>query len=319
MSKHLLVTGGAGFIGSNFISQLLSHSNYFITNVDSLTYAGNYQNIKVFEKSNKYRFLKCDIGNEQELTTAFDQEYEAIINFAAESHVDRSIYDAYPFIKTNIQGTFNLLQAVLSGKARKMIQISTDEVYGSLGPNDPPFTEETPLAPNNPYSASKASADLLVRSFHKTHQLPLIITRCSNNYGPMQHTEKFIPKIITNALNDKEIPLYGDGLNIRDWIYVEDHCRAIQLVLEKGVIGEVYNIGGSEEKTNREVIEVILKQLGKDKSLIKHIEDRKGHDRRYAMDSTKISRELGWKPSVTFQEGIQKTIEWYKHKWLEGR
>jgi dTDP-glucose 4,6-dehydratase len=319
MSKHLLVTGGAGFIGSNFISQLLSHSNYFITNVDSLTYAGNYQNIKVFEKSNKYRFLKCDIGNEQELTTAFDQEYEAIINFAAESHVDRSIYDAYPFIKTNIQGTFNLLQAVLSGKARKMIQISTDEVYGSLGPNDPPFTEETPLAPNNPYSASKASADLLVRSFHKTHQLPLIITRCSNNYGPMQHTEKFIPKIITNALNDKEIPLYGDGLNIRDWIYVEDHCRAIQLVLEKGVIGEVYNIGGSEEKTNREVIDVILKKLGKDKTLIKHIEDRKGHDRRYAMDSTKISRELGWKPSVTFQEGIQKTIEWYKHKWLEGR
>jgi dTDP-glucose 4,6-dehydratase len=319
MSKHLLVTGGAGFIGSNFISQLLSHSNYFITNVDSLTYAGNYQNIKVFEKSNKYRFLKCDIGNEQELTTAFDQEYEAIINFAAESHVDRSIYDAYPFIKTNIQGTFNLLQAVLSGKAQKMIQISTDEVYGSLGPNDQPFTEETPLAPNNPYSASKASADLLVRSFHKTHQLPLIITRCSNNYGPMQHTEKFIPKIITNALNDKEIPLYGDGLNIRDWIYVEDHCRAIQLVLEKGVIGEVYNIGGSEEKTNREVIDVILKQLGKDKSLIKHIEDRKGHDRRYAMDSTKISRELGWKPSVTFQEGIQKTIEWYKHKWLEGR
>jgi dTDP-glucose 4,6-dehydratase len=319
VSKHLLVTGGAGFIGSNFISQLLSHSNYFITNVDSLTYAGNDENIKAIEKSNRYRFFKCDIGNEQDLTLAFDQEYEAIINFAAESHVDRSINDAHPFIKTNIMGTFNLLQAVLSGKARKMIQISTDEVYGSLRPNDSPFTEETPIAPNNPYSASKASADLLVRSFHKTHQLPLIITRCSNNYGPMQHTEKFIPKIIMNALNDKEIPLYGDGLNIRDWIYVEDHCLAIQMVLEKGVIGEVYNIGGSEEKTNREVIEIILKQLGKDNAFIKHVEDRKGHDRRYAMDSSKISKELGWKPSVTFQEGIQKTIEWYKHQWLEGR
>jgi dTDP-glucose 4,6-dehydratase len=319
VNKHLLITGGAGFIGANFISHLLNDSNYFITNVDSLTYAGNDQNMKPFEKSNRYRFLRCDIGNEQELQNVFDQEYDAIINFAAESHVDRSIYDASPFINTNIKGTFNLLQFVLSGKARKMIQISTDEVYGSLGPKDPPFTEETPLAPNNPYSASKASADLLVRSFHNTHQLPLIITRCSNNYGPMQHKEKFIPKIITNALNDKDIPLYGDGLNIRDWIYVEDHCRAIQLVLEKGVAGEVYNIGGTEEKTNREVIEVILKQLGKDKDLIKHVEDRKGHDRRYAMDSSKISRELGWEPLVSFHDGIQKTIEWYKRMQYERR
>ena len=192
-----------------------------------------------------------------------------------------------------------------------MIQISTDEVYGSLGPDDPPFTETTPLAPNNPYSASKASADLLVRSYYKTHQLPLYITRCSNNFGPMQHTEKFIPKIITNALNQIEIPLYGDGLNIRDWIYVEDHCRAIQFVLEKGVPGEVYNIGGSEEKTNREIIDCILKKLGKEQSLIKHVVDRKGHDRRYSMDSSKIKRELGWKPIVSFNEGIQKTIEWY--------
>lgn len=247
MNKHLLVTGGAGFIGSNFISYLLSNTNYLITNVDSLTYAGNEQNMKPFETSNRYRFLKCDIGNEQELASIFDQEYEAIINFAAESHVDRSITNADPFIHTNIIGTFNLLQAVLTGKARKMIQISTDEVYGSLGPKDPPFTEGTALAPNNPYSASKASADLLVRSFHRTHQLPLIITRCSNNYGPMQHKEKFIPTIITNALNNKDIPLYGDGLNIRDWIYVDDHCRAIHTVLEKGVQGEVYNIGGAEE------------------------------------------------------------------------
>lgn len=319
VSKHLLVTGGAGFIGANFISHLLNHSNYFITNVDSLTYAGNNENIKPFEKSNRYRFIKCDIGNEQELQFVFDQEYEAIINFAAESHVDRSILNAAPFIHTNIIGTFNLLQAVLSGKARKMIQISTDEVYGSLKPQDPPFTEETPLAPNNPYSASKASADLLVRSFYKTHQLPLIITRCSNNYGPMQHPEKFIPKIITNALNNEEIPLYGDGFNIRDWIYVEDHCRAIHMVLEKGVPGEVYNIGGAEEKTNLEVIRFILKQLGKDEHLIKHIEDRKGHDRRYAMNSTKLSRELGWKPLVSFHEGIQKTIEWYKHRRHENR
>ncbi|QGQ44731.1 dTDP-glucose 4,6-dehydratase [Metabacillus sediminilitoris] len=319
MNKHLLVTGGAGFIGANFILHLLSNSDYSITNVDSLTYAGKYENNQPFEKSNRYRFIKCDIGKFDELRTALDQEYEAIINFAAESHVDRSIMDAAPFIHTNIKGTFNLLQAVLSGKARKMIQISTDEVYGSLEPTDPPFIEETPLAPNNPYSASKASADLLVRSYSITHQLPLIITRCSNNYGPMQHTEKFIPKIISNALNDIDIPLYGDGLNIRDWIYVEDHCRAIQMVLEKGAAGEVYNIGGTEEKTNREVIQAILNQLGKDKHLIKHVKDRKGHDRRYSMDSSKISRELGWKPSVSFEDGIKKTIEWFQLRTHERR
>ena len=279
--------------------------------MDSLTYAGNTENITPFEKSNRYRFMKADIGDKDELAKVFDQKYDAIINFAAESHVDRSIEDAIPFIHTNIYGTYNLLQAVLLGKAHKMIQISTDEVYGSLGPNDPPFTETTSLAPNNPYSASKASADLLVRSYYKTHQLPLMITRCSNNFGPMQHTEKFIPKVITNALNNIEIPLYGDGLNIRDWIYVEDHCDAIQSVLEKGIAGEVYNIGGSEEKTNREIIDSILKQLGRDQSLIKYVADRKGHDRRYSMDSSKISRELGWRPTVSFDEGIQKTIEWY--------
>ncbi|PWW31929.1 dTDP-glucose 4,6-dehydratase [Cytobacillus oceanisediminis] len=316
MSKQLLITGGAGFIGSNFIKYLLSKTNYFITNVDAFTYAGN-EIIHKYEKSNRYRFTKCDIGKVHELESVFDQKYDAIINFAAETHVDRSIMDAAPFIHTNIKGTFNLLQAVLSGKAGKMIQISTDEVYGSLKPADPPFTEKTPLAPNNPYSASKASADLLVRSFYKTHQLPLIITRCSNNYGPMQHTEKFIPKIISNALNDIEIPLYGDGLNIRDWIYVDDHCHAIQLVLERGVSGEIYNIGGSAEKTNLEVIHIILNHLKKNTQLIKHIPDRKGHDRRYSMDSTKIMRELGWKPSVSFNEGINKTIEWYKHRIFE--
>ena len=276
MEKHVLVTGGAGFIGSNFISHLLRNSNYYITNLDSLTYAGNTENITPFEKSNRYRFMKVDIAEKDQLAKVFDQQYDVIINFAAESHVDRSIEDALPFIHTNIYGTYHLLQAVLSGKVHKMIQISTDEVYGSLGPNDPPFTEITPLAPNNPYSASKASADLLVRSYYKTHQLPLNITRCSNNFGPMQHTEKFIPKVITNALNHIEIPLYGDGLNIRDWIYVEDHCRAIHIVLEKGVAGEIYNIGGSEEKTNREIINFILKQLGKDQKLIKLVTDRKG-------------------------------------------
>ena len=311
VDKHLLVTGGAGFIGANFISHLLRNSNYHITNIDSLTYAGNTENITPFEKSNRYRFIQADISDQAELTKAFDQKYYAIIHFAAESHVDRSIEDALPFIHTNMYGTYNILQAVLLGKADKMIQISTDEVYGSLGPNDPPFIETTPLAPNNPYSASKASADLLVRSYHQTYQLPLIITRCSNNFGPMQHTEKFIPKVITNALHYIEIPLYGDGLNIRDWIYVEDHCRAVQTVLEKGVAGEVYNIGGSEEKTNRDIIDNILKQLGRDQSLIKYVADRKGHDRRYSMDSSKISRELGWRPMVSFNEGIQKTIEWY--------
>ncbi|MGG4199166.1 dTDP-glucose 4,6-dehydratase [Peribacillus frigoritolerans] len=314
MERHILVTGGAGFIGSNFIAHMLINSNYFITNVDSLTYAGNFENTIPFEKSNRYRFIKADIGQKDELSKVYDQKYYAIINFAAESHVDRSIEDALPFIHTNIYGTYNLLQAVLTGKAQKMIQISTDEVYGSLEPDESPFIETTSLAPNNPYSASKASADLLVRSFFKTYQLPLTITRCSNNFGPMQHTEKFIPKVITNALNNIEIPIYGDGLNIRDWIYVEDHCRAIHSVLEKGVSGEVYNIGGSEEKTNLEIIDCILKELGKDKNLIKHVADRKGHDRRYSMDSSKISSELGWKPIISFNEGIKKTKEWYRQR-----
>ncbi|MED3909869.1 dTDP-glucose 4,6-dehydratase [Peribacillus simplex] len=312
MKRHLLITGGAGFIGSNFISYLLENSNYYITNVDSLTYAGNLENIQSFVKSNRCRSIQADIGEKTELSKVFDQDYFAIINFAAESHVDRSIEDAFPFIHTNIIGTYNLLQAVITGKANKMIQISTDEVYGSLEPNDSPFTETTSLAPNNPYSASKASADLLVRSYFQTYQLPLTVTRCSNNYGPMQHTEKFIPKVITRALNNIEIPLYGDGLNIRDWIYVEDHCRAIHAVLEKGLAGEVYNIGGSQEKTNREIIDYILEKLRKDEKLIKHVADRKGHDRRYSMDSSKISRELGWRPTISFHEGIQRTIQWYR-------
>lgn len=293
---------------------MLTHSEYHITNVDALTYAG----INRLEESNRHRLIKCDIGDRKELEKCFDREYEAIIHFAAESHVDRSIQNAAPFIQSNIVGTFHLLQALLKGKAKKMIQVSTDEVYGSLNPTDPPFHEETPLAPNNPYSASKASADLLVRSFYQTYKLPLIITRCCNNYGPRQHKEKFIPTVITNALNDKEIPIYGDGLNIREWIYVEDHCRALSLVLEKGKAGEIYHIGSGEEMTNLEVAKMILKKLNKDSKLLTFVEDRKGHDRRYSMDSSKISKELGWKPAVTFEEGIEKTIEWYAGK-MHGR
>ncbi|CAM3762546.1 dTDP-glucose 4,6-dehydratase [Aeromicrobium ponti] len=317
MTKHLLITGGAGFIGSNFLFRILKKGKYSITNADLLTYAADENNIEPLKKLNRYRFIKCDIGNANELSKVFDIEYEAIINFAAETHVDRSITDAAPFIHTNIGGTFNLLQAVLNGKARKMIQISTDEVYGSLSQTDSPFTEENPLAPNNPYSASKASADLLIRSFYHTYQLPLIITRCSNNFGPMQHTEKFIPKVISNALNNKDIPIYGDGLNIRDWIFVEDHCKGVELVLEKGIAGEIYNIGGNEQKTNLEVVNLILKHLNKDTKLIKHIKDRKGHDKRYAINSAKIEKELGWRPSISFEDGLKKTIEWHKTRIQE--
>jgi dTDP-glucose 4,6-dehydratase len=312
LTKHLLITGGAGFIGSNFIHYLMTHTDYYITNIDSLTYAANQENLKLFNTSQKYRFIKCDICNRNELNQVFDQGYDAIIHFAAESHVDNSIDDPTPFIQTNITGTFHLLESVLAGKAKKMIQISTDEVYGSLDALDFPFTEKAALAPNNPYSASKASADFLVRSFYQTYQLPLMITRCSNNYGPMQHSEKFIPKIISNALSNKEIPIYGDGLNVRDWIYVMDHCRAIHLVLEKGVPGEIYNISGTDEKTNKEVVEIILNELGISHSIIKYVEDRKGHDRRYAMNSLKMKRELGWNVMYSFQEGIRRTIEWYK-------
>lgn len=231
-----------------FYKLYTKNTNYEITNLDALTYAANLENVRKFEGSDRYHFVKCDIGNKKELELALTQKYYAIINFAAESHVDRSIANPYPFIHSNINGTLNLLEAVLAGKAYKMIQISTDEVYGSLKPNEPPFTEHSPLAPNNPYSASKAAADMLIRSYFKTHNLVLNITRSSNNFGPMQHNEKLIPKVITNCLNDEKIPLYGDGQDIRDWLYVEDHCRAIHLVLENGMPGEVYNIGGAQEK-----------------------------------------------------------------------
>ncbi|MBS4216901.1 dTDP-glucose 4,6-dehydratase [Bacillus sp. FJAT-49711] len=314
MNKELLVTGGAGFIGSNFINYLLKNTDYHITNVDKLTYAASSHNMEKLNASNRYRFFHVDIANENELETVFDTKYMAIINFAAETHVDRSIINPDPFIHTNIKGTLNLLNYVLNEKAEKMIQISTDEVYGSLNEFDSPFTENSHIAPNNPYSASKASADLLVRSYFKTYQIPVIITRCSNNYGPHQHPEKLIPKVITQALQNKEITLYGDGKNIRDWLYVEDHCRAIHLVLEHGSSGEIFNIGGTAEKTNKEVISYILTLLGKSEELIRYVPDRKGHDRRYAMNYDYIHSKIGWKPMTSFEEGIKETIKWYKNE-----
>ncbi|MET3698875.1 dTDP-glucose 4,6-dehydratase [Bacillus oleivorans] len=311
--KEILVTGGAGFIGSNFIEYMLNHTSYNITNVDKLTYAGNMINTKSFYTNSRYRFFQCDIANNEQLKGVFDKNYDAIINFAAETHVDRSIKNAAPFIETNIKGTFNLLNYVLHGKADQFIQISTDEVYGSLNEIEPSFTENSPLSPNNPYSASKASADLLVRSYYQTYHLPVMITRCSNNFGPHQHTEKFIPKIIHHALQDKDIPLYGDGKNIRDWLYVEDHCRAIYMVLEHGKPGEIYNIGGACEKTNKEVILFILDILGKSTDLIRYVTDRKGHDRRYSINYEKINYQIGWRPTVSFEDGIEQTIAWYKN------
>jgi dTDP-glucose 4,6-dehydratase len=304
----LLVTGGAGFIGSNFIKYIIN-KKCNVVNIDKLTYAGNVDNLKDIEKSEHYRFIRGDIADSRLVESAFEEDIGAIVNFAAESHVDRSISDSTEFIKTNIEGARVLLDAALS-RGIKFIQISTDEVYGSLGAQGC-FTEETPLSPNNPYSASKAAADLLVRAYFKTYGLPVNITRCSNNYGPYQHPEKFIPLIITNALRDMPVPVYGDGLHIRDWLYVEDHCRAIETVLLKGEPGETYNIGGCNEKTNIELVAMILKLLNKPEQLIVNVSDRPGHDRRYAIDAAKIQSELGWRPAVNFEEGLAGTVRWY--------
>ncbi|WP_062047174.1 dTDP-glucose 4,6-dehydratase [Bacillus sp. JCM 19034] len=315
---ELLVTGGAGFIGSHFIRLLLKREDVSITNVDALTYAGDIRNTEDFSNHPKYRFIQADLTIAEQLDEAFDRVYDWIIHFAAESHVDRSIQDAAVFLDTNIKGTYALLEKVRKGCAKKMIHISTDEVYGSLEQEESPFHEERALSPNNPYAASKAGADLLVRSFYQTYQLPVLITRCSNNYGPYQHPEKFIPKVIYCALNEKRIPLYGDGLNIRDWLFVEDHCRAIECVMEKGKIGEIYNVGGHNERTNKEVILEILRYLGKEETLITYVEDRLGHDRRYAIDETKINTTLQWKAAHSFSEGLRKTIDWYveNEKWF---
>jgi dTDP-glucose 4,6-dehydratase len=317
--KRILVTGGAGFIGSNFVRMVLSeHPDCFVVNLDKLTYAGNLENLTGFENNTNHKFVKGDICDGKLVEKLID-EYKigAIINFAAESHVDRSINEPKVFIETNVTGTLTLLEAARDKNIERFIQISTDEVYGELGPEGK-FTEQTPLSPNSPYSASKAAADHLVRAFGHTWGLKYNITRCSNNYGAYQFPEKMIPLMINNALNDKELPVYGDGLHVRDWLYVYDHCTAIWKVLTEAAVGEIYNIGGCNEKKNLEVVELILKQLNKPRSLIKHVTDRPGHDRRYAIEPKKIMTELGWRPSVSFEEGIKKTINWYleNKKWL---
>jgi dTDP-glucose 4,6-dehydratase len=294
------------------------HPAYTIINFDALTYAGNLENLKDIADGDAYQFVRGDIRNQQEVNDLLANGCDAIVNFAAESHVDRSIDNATIFVETNVLGTQVLLDAALRHKVPLYVQISTDEVYGSLGPEGL-FTEQTPLAPNSPYSASKTSADLFVRAYHETFGLKTLITRCSNNYGPYQFPEKLIPLFITNALADAPLPLYGDGLNVRDWIYVEDHCSAIDAVLHHGHPGEVYNIGGNAEKTNREITSVILQQLQKPDSLIRHVADRPGHDRRYAIDNTKIRQQLGWKPAHTFDDGMRATIQWYldNRQWWE--
>lgn len=316
---RILVTGGAGFIGSNFVRLALArYPDYDVEVLDKLTYAGNMENLAGLEKSPGFRFHQGDICDPEPLGAILKPGVDAVINFAAESHVDRSILDASEFARTNITGTLNLLQASRKAGVSRFLQVSTDEVYGSLGPTGA-FSETTPLAPNSPYAASKASADLLVRSFFVTYGFPCLTTRCSNNYGPYQFPEKLIPLLITNAVAGKSLPIYGDGLYTRDWIHVEDHCRALECVLQRGRPGEVYNIGARQEKTNLDIVRLVLGGVGKDETLITHVADRPGHDRRYAIDSSKIERELGWKPVIPFESGMRQTIEWYlaNPAWVE--
>ena len=310
---NLLVTGGAGFIGSNFIQYMLEmHPALHVINLDKLTYAGNMENLKDIEENPRHSFVHGDICDAGLVRSLLDErEIDAIVNFAAESHVDRSLLGASEFVRTNILGTNVLLEAAKAHTLSKFVQVSTDEVYGSLGAEGR-FAETTPLHPNSPYAASKASADLLALAYHHTFGLPIVVTRCSNNYGPYQFPEKLIPLMIANAMNDKPLPVYGDGANVRDWIHVLDHCAAIDAVLQRGVSGEVYNIGGNSERTNLDVVKIILRAFGKPDSLITFVTDRLGHDRRYAIDAEKIERELGWKPRHTFEAGIAQTILWYK-------
>lgn len=313
----LLVTGGAGFIGSNFVLYMLhQHPDYEVINVDALTYAGNLENLKSVEGNHRHTFVRADIRDAGAMDELMAKGIDVVVNFAAESHVDRSILEPDVFVKTNVLGTQVLLDAAHRHGVRKFVQVSTDEVYGSLGDTGL-FTEETPLAPNSPYSASKAGGDMLVRAYHETFGLPMNITRCSNNYGPYQFPEKLIPLMISKALANEPMPIYGDGLNIRDWLYVEDHCSAIDLVIHQGRNGEIYNIGGNNERTNMHIVKTILEQLGQSESLITHVKDRPGHDRRYGIDPTKTMKELGWQPKHNFESGIHKTITWYleHHDW----
>jgi dTDP-glucose 4,6-dehydratase len=314
-----MVTGGAGFIGSNFVQMLLDEQDCFILNLDKLTYAGNLKNLAGYIENPNHKFVRGDICDGKLVEKLVDEHnIQAIVNFAAESHVDRSITGPEEFIRTNVTGTLKLLEAARDKQIDRFVQVSTDEVYGSLG-KEGKFTETTPLSPNSPYSASKAAADHLVSAFGHTWGLKYNITRCSNNYGEYQFPEKMIPLMINNALNDKELPVYGDGLQVRDWLYVRDHCRAIWAVLTEASTGMIYNIGGCNEKTNLEVVKTILSTLDKPESLIKHVKDRLGHDRRYAIDASRIITELNWQPTITFEEGIQKTIRWYLNnkEWLE--
>ena len=333
----ILVTGGAGFIGANFILNWMGRESTPIVNLDKLTYAGNLQSLVAVAGNSRYRFVHGDIGDLDLVARLLTQHQPtAIVNFAAESHVDRSIHGPADFIQTNIVGTFQLLEAVrahwqgLSGDARegfRFLHVSTDEVYGSLGPDDPAFSETTAYAPNSPYSASKAASDHLVRAYHHTYGLPVLTTNCSNNYGPYQFPEKLIPLVIHNALGGKPLPIYGDGKNVRDWLYVGDHCAAIRVVLQRGRPGETYNVGGKNEKTNLEVVHgicAILDELApapdKYANLITFVKDRPGHDRRYAIDPVKIEREIGWQPAETFETGIRKTVQWYLDNgdWISG-
>ncbi|MDC0702643.1 MULTISPECIES: dTDP-glucose 4,6-dehydratase [Priestia] len=309
---NILVTGGAGFIGSNFVRHMVeTYPSYGIVNYDLLTYAGNLENLKDIESHENYTFVKGDINN-RELVDHLVKYHniDVIVNFAAESHVDRSITEPDIFIKSNVLGTQALLDVAKANNLKKYVQVSTDEVYGSLGETGY-FTEETPLDPNSPYSASKAGADMLVSAYHETFGMNVNITRCSNNYGPYHFPEKLIPLMVTNALEGKELPIYGDGKNVRDWLHVKDHCAAIDLVIHKGEPGEIYNVGGHNERTNNEIVHLIVEKLNAPKELIKFVEDRLGHDRRYAIDPTKLTTELGWKPKYTFDTGIVETIQWY--------
>src|SRR5579872_3980480 len=336
MKDTVLITGGAGFIGSNFILRWMERERSALVNLDKLTYAGNLQNLAAVADDRRYEFIQGDIGDRELVRGLLDRcQPRAIVHFAAESHVDRSILGPDDFIRTNIDGTFALLETVraywknLSGNQDfRFLHVSTDEVYGSLGEDDPPFSETTPYAPNSPYAASKAASDHLVRAYHHTYGLPTLTTNCSNNYGPYQFPEKLIPLVILHAMQGKAIPVYGDGQNVRDWLFVEDHCEAIRAVLSKGRVGETYNIGGRKEKRNLEIVETICAIMDEfrphdpvvpHRNLIKFVTDRPGHDRRYAMNADKIERELGWRPRETFETGIRKTIEWYlaHEKWIE--
>jgi dTDP-glucose 4,6-dehydratase len=312
--QNILVTGGAGFIGSNFVKYILKNYDYKIFNYDKLTYAGNLENLTDIENNPNYKFIKADICDREAVEKSLkENNIDTIVNFAAESHVDRSILGSREFIVTNVLGTQTLLDVFKELKLEKYLQVSTDEVYGSL-PEDKKelkFTESTPITTNSPYSASKASADLLCHSYFHTHKLPILITRCSNNYGPYQFPEKLIPLMIAKALDGEKLPVYGDGKNVRDWLYVEDHCSAICEVLHKGKFGEVYNIGGNNEWYNIDIVKLILNKLYKSEDQILYVKDRPGHDRRYAIDSTKIQTEFGWKPAYDFESGIEKTIKWY--------